>query len=149
MKKNMKFIWLFLILVFVVLQFFPIDKTNPSFNPDDDFIAMENPPEHIATIIKDACYDCHSQQTEYPWYTNVQPVGWWIKGHFQNGRKALNFSQWRQYNEEDKSRGLAEMAEEVEATKMPLLTYWIMHPEAKLSEEKRSELVAYFEERSK
>ena len=149
MKKSKQFLWLALILLFVILQFFPIEKTNPSFQPEDDFIAIENPPAEIATIMKNACYDCHSYQTEYPWYTNIQPVGWWINGHYTHAREKLNFSLWQQYNEEDKPKGLAEMADQVEATKMPLLTYWIMHPEAKLSEEERTNLVAYFRERSK
>ena len=149
MKNKKKTILLSLLTIFVLLQFFQIDKTNPEINPADDFITIENPPQEIATLMKNACYDCHSHQTKYPWYTNIQPVAWWIQGHYRGGRQNLNFSEWRQYNEEDKPRGLAEMAEEVEATKMPLLTYWIAHPEAKLSAEDRASLVAYFKGKSK
>ena len=149
MKKRTRNIWLALILVFVILQFFPIDKTNPPSTPENDFLAIENPPENIKLLIKNACYDCHSNHTKYPWYTNIQPIAWWIRGHYENGRENLNYSEWAQYNEEDKPRGLAEMADEVEETKMPLLTYWLMHPEAKLSEEDRGALVAYFREKSK
>lgn len=148
MKKSTRIIWLALILVFAVIQLFPIEKTNPVFEPSNDFIAIENPPPKIAKLLKDACYDCHSYETKYPWYTNIQPVGWWVRGHYRGGRKHLNFSEWVQYNVTDKSRGLAEMAEEVEETKMPLMTYWLAHPEAKLSEADRAELVQYFKDKS-
>ena len=149
MKKRTRNIWLAFILAFVVLQLFPIDKTNPQSDPADDFIAIENPPEQIVTLMKNACYDCHSNQTRYPWYTNIQPVGWWIRGHFQHARGELNFSEWQQYNQDDKPKALKEMADEVEETKMPLLSYWIMHPEAKLSETDRKLLVDYFRGKSK
>ena len=148
MKKRTRTILLALIGIFAVLQLFQIDKTNPPSDPADDFIAIENPPQEIAQMMKDACYDCHSYQTKYPWYTSIQPVGWWVRSHYRGGRQNLNYSEWRQYNDEDKPKGLHEMAEEIEKMKMPLKSYTWMHPEAKLSEGQKEALIAYFKEKS-
>ncbi|HHM20733.1 MAG TPA: cytochrome C [Bacteroidetes bacterium] len=147
MKNRNKNIWLFLILVFVVIQLFPIDQTNPPADPEDDFITIEKPPEAIGALVKTACYDCHSYQTKYPWYVNIQPVGWWMRSHFRGARKELNFSQWSQYDQEDKAHHFSEMAEEVEEKHMPLKSYTWMHPEARLSNDDRQMLVDFFQSR--
>jgi hypothetical protein len=149
MKERTRIIGLAIVGVFAVLQLFPIDKTNPPSDPAQDFMMLENPPEQVALLLKNACYDCHSHHTKYPWYTNLQPIGWWIKGHFEGARKHLNFSEWGGYELKKKLHKMEECADEVEATKMPLMTYWLMHPEAKLSEEERKVLVDYFISKSK
>ncbi|HFA48210.1 MAG TPA: cytochrome C [Bacteroidetes bacterium] len=149
MKKRTRNIALAAVGIFAVMQLFPIEQTNPPSDPADDFITVENPPEEIAGLMKNACYDCHSHHTEYPWYAGLQPVGWFMKNHFEEARGELNFSKWRQYNDEDKTHALEHMAEEVEETKMPLMSYWIMHPEAKLSGDKRQKLVDYFKSKIK
>jgi len=145
MKNKKKPILLALAALFILLQFFQIDKTNPPVDTNNDYITMQNPPTEIAEMMRTSCYDCHSNETVYPWYTYVQPVGWWVQKHIRAGKKGLNYSEWRQCNEEDKPSSLKEMAEEVEETKMPLLPYWLAHWDAKLNEEKRKKLVAYFE----
>ncbi len=149
MKERTRIIGLATVGVFAVLQLFPIDKTNPSSDPAQDFITLENPPEQIASIMKNACYDCHSYHTKYPWYTNLQPVGWWIEGHYREGREHFNLSEWGSYEADKKQHKMEEAAEEVEATKMPLMPYWVMHPEAKLSADDRKMLVDYFESKSR
>ena len=149
MKKRTRNIWLLVILAFVLMQFFPIEKTNPPSDPANDFITIENPPQQVGTLLKNACYDCHSYHTKYPWYANIQPVGWWIRSHYRGARQNLNYSEWRQYNEEDKPHGLEEMAEEVEEKTMPLKSYTWMHPDAKLSEKDRQVLVEYFKGKSR
>ena len=148
MKKRRRIIWLGAILIFVIMQLFPIDKTNPQSDPSNGFISIENPPQEIALLMKNACYDCHSYHTKYPWYTNIQPVGWWIRGHFRNAREELNFSEWGGYELKKKTHKMKECADEVEETKMPLMSYWLMHPEAKLSEGDRKALVDYFRQKS-
>ena len=142
--KKIKLHWKILIGLFVLMQFFQIDKTNPPVNTDSDFIQIEKPSPAIAKLIKDACYDCHSNETQYPWYTNIQPVGWWIRGHYRGARGDLNYSEWAEYNDEDKPSGLKEMAEEVEEMHMPLKSYTWMHPKSKMNEEQRKELVSFF-----
>jgi len=145
MKKNwLKYGLGVLAVAFVIAQFFPIDKTNPPFDEKDDFINIVQPPQAIATMLKNACYDCHSHQSKYPWYTSIAPVSWWIQGHIDHGREHFNLSKWGQYDAEKKAHKLEECFELVEGTEMPLLSYLIGHPEARMSKDERAELVAWF-----
>ena len=141
MKKiPFKKIGIALLVIFVLMQFYRIDKTNPPVNPAEDFITIENPPTSIVSILKDACYDCHSHETKYPWYTNIMPFSQWIKGHIDHGRKKLNFSKWGTYAASKKEHKLEECTEFVVETKMPLTSYLIAHPEARISKAQRKEL---------
>ena len=94
-------------------------------------------------MLRSACYDCHSNSTIYPWYTKVQPLGWWIKGHVRNGRKKLNFSEWTTLDEERKSHKLSECVEEIEERHMPLKSYTWLHPLAKMDDQDRERLAAW------
>jgi len=134
-----------LLIIFVLMQFYRIDKTNPPVIKSNDFLVNQNPPEAIALMLKNACYDCHSNETKYPWYTNVMPFSYWIKGHITHGREKLNFSTWKQYLDDDKSHHLKECAEVVRETRMPMTTYLIPHPEARISKEERETLAKWFE----
>ncbi|MEQ8704259.1 MAG: heme-binding domain-containing protein [Phaeodactylibacter sp.] len=145
MSKLIKRILFGLLGIFVILQFFQIDKTNPTAPEGQDFITVIQPPEDVVQILKDACYDCHSHQTTYPWYTNIQPVGWWLKGHIEEAREHLNFSTWAAYDAEKRAHKAEESAEEVGEGYMPLKAYPLTHPEARLSDEQRDRLVTWFE----
>lgn len=127
----------------VIIQFFGIDKENPAYQAENDFIAITNPPEEIAQIIKTSCYDCHSYHTEYPWYTSVAPVSWWIGDHIDEGREHFNLSEWGTYSEKKALHKLEEFYEEVEEGEMPLTSYTIMHGEASLSADQIEKLVAW------
>lgn len=128
---------------FVIAQFFQVGKTNPPV--ESDFIQAMNPPQEVAQMLRDACYDCHSNETVYPWYTYIVPVGQWIKGHINEGREHLNFSTWNSYSAEDKSEILHESAEEIEKGKMPLGSYTWTHSKARLSDAQKQTLVGWFE----
>ena len=95
-----------LIIILIIIQFFRIDKTNPVVNSADDFIELTNPPKEIATILVSSCYDCHSNESTYPWYSNVAPVSWWVKHHINEAREELNFSKWSTYNTKKKDHKL-------------------------------------------
>ncbi|MEM7369659.1 MAG: heme-binding domain-containing protein [Bacteroidota bacterium] len=136
-KKVVRYILIGLVAVLVIIQFFGIDKSQPTIDPSKDLIAVESPPAEVATILKSACYDCHSNETSFPWYTNIAPVSWWIKGHIDHGSEHLNFSVWGDYKVKRKNHKMEEIAEEVEEKKMPLKSYTWMHPEAKLSADDR------------
>ena len=129
----------------VIIQFIRIDKTNPEINSDLDFIAISNPPEEVRGILKTSCYDCHSHETVYPWYSNVAPVSWWIKDHINDGRGHLNFSIWGEYEEKRIDHKLEEIVDEVKATEMPLKSYLIAHSESRLSDQQRENLVVWVE----
>ena len=133
-----------IIVLLVIIQFFRIDKTNPTIIQENDFISITNPPENIKNLLKTSCYDCHSNESTYPWYTNVAPISWWVKQHINEAREELNFSEWGTFTEKRKKHKLEEVYEEVEEGEMPLKSYLIAHSEAKLTTEQKNELVAWF-----
>ncbi len=135
-----------LLLAIVALQFFQIDKTNPVTDPALDFMNITNPPDEIATILKTACYDCHSYNTRYPWYTNIQPVAWWVKDHIDHGRDELNFSEFGNYTERRADHKLEEAAEYTLNEEMPLPSYTWGHSDARLTDQERKYLADWFED---
>ena len=143
MKKWIKRILLLLLLAFVVIQFFRIDKSIPEFDPNGDFIAMNPGNEKGAVLLKNACYDCHSYETKYPWYAEVAPVSWVVGDHIKDGRRHLNFSIWSSYEPGKQAHKLEESLEEMERGKMPDPGYVKMHDEANLSEEDKNLLMDY------
>lgn len=140
---NKKYIYLALGVIFVVMQFFGIDKTNPPIDEAKTFIAMENPDAETLQLMKTACYDCHSHQTEYPWYTSLAPLSWWINGHIEHGREHLNLSAWGDYTDKQRSHKIEEVIEVVDGKEMPMLTYWLVHWEAKLTPEQRTQITDF------
>lgn len=133
-----------LVALLVIIQFFRIDKTNPAIVQENDFISQLNPPENIKQLLKTSCYDCHSDESTYPWYTNVAPISWWVKQHINEAREELNFSEWGTFTAKRKKHKLEEIYEEVGEGEMPLKSYLIVHSEAKLTTEQKNELVAWF-----
>lgn len=93
----MKKISVILLVAFILIQFFPIDKNNPAPTPQMDFLTIKNTPETTANLIRNGCYDCHSNETKYLWYSNVQPIAWFLQDHIEEGRKELNFSTFATY----------------------------------------------------
>jgi hypothetical protein len=122
------------IAVVLVIQFIPVNRTNPKV--EGEVVT----PDTVHAILAKACYDCHSNQTEWPWYTYVAPVSWWVSDHVTEGREHLNFSTWSQYDDEKQIEKLDEIWDEVEEGKMPLKNYVRLHSEARLSDQDRSVL---------
>lgn len=129
---------------FIIIQFFPIDKTNPPLEPGMDFLRIKDTPPDIAKLIRTSCYDCHSNETKYPWYASIAPSSWFLKSHVSEGRKELNFSTFATYETARQIHKMEEVTEMVEKKKMPLDSYFIGHQDAKLSDENRKKLVEYF-----
>lgn len=146
MKKHLtkKKIFLFLLITFVVMQAFRIDKTTKTPEASKDFISITGSNAEVTNLLKTACYDCHSNQPIYPWYTNIAPVSWWIKHHINEGSHHLNFSEWGTYSEKRKNHKLEECIEMVEEEEMPMASYTWMHGEAKLTDAQRLVLVEWF-----
>lgn len=137
---NKRNILIALAVVLIIMQFFPIDKTNPPVNQAKDFLTTENAPVEVAQLFKTACYDCHSDETKYPWYTSVAPTSWFVKGHIDDARKHLNFSTWGDYDANQKAHKMEEIIEMVDGKEMPMLTYWMIHWDAKISVEQRTQI---------
>jgi cytochrome c553 len=149
MKKYLKWSAIALLMLLLVLQFFQINKTNPEIKPGEDFLVINKTEASTAKLLKDACYDCHSHETKYPWYTNVVPLSWWIKKHIVKGREELNFSTWATYTAKKADHKLEESIEMLEEKKMPLKSYVIAHSEAKLSADQIKQLSDYFRSQRK
>ena len=104
-------------------------------------------PDEVQAILKTSCYDCHSNNTVYPWYNKIQPVAWWLKNHIDEGRKHLNFSTWGTYNKDLKENMLTKSVQTIQNKTMPMPGYIVYHKEANLSEAERALLIQYFEDR--
>ena len=124
----------------LVIQFFRIDKTNPESDPSMDFLAVMQPPAEIGHLVKASCYDCHSNHTRYPWYANIAPVSWWLKGHIDHGKENLNFSEWGSYSEKKANHKMEECYDKISDKEMPLTSYLIMHSDARLTESQRTSI---------
>jgi len=127
------------LLVLGAAQIFQPGRTNPPVS--SDFIAAAAPPPAVAQMLRAACYDCHSNETLYPWYAYIVPVGNWIQGHVRHGREHLNFSTWGDYPPDKQAHLLEESAEELEKKKMPLGSYTWTHAGARLAEDERRTLI--------
>jgi len=98
-------------------------------------------PADVHRLLVAACYDCHSNHTDYPWYAAVQPVGWWLANHVNGGRRHLNFSAFGAYGPHQAARRLDAIADQVDEDKMPLRSYTWMHPAARLTDAERTKIV--------
>ncbi|RYY90590.1 MAG: cytochrome C [Chitinophagaceae bacterium] len=138
-----KRILLVVVVLLVLIQFIrPEANTNP--RPQGAALANFYPvPAPVEGILKKACYDCHSNNTRYPWYSKVQPVAWWLQHHVDEGKRELNFDEFGAYTRRRQSKKMEEVAEQVEKGEMPLDSYTWIHKEAKLSSEERAALVAW------
>lgn len=143
-KGFLKYSFILLLVAFVVMQFFTINKTNPKVEKAKDFIAIATPPADIEKMIRSACYDCHSNETVYPWYSNLAPVSWWLEDHIEEGRSHLNFSEWGNYEEDKANHKLHECEEEVEEKEMPLSSYTWSHGDAKFTDAQSDKLAKWF-----
>ncbi len=128
-----------LVLILIGIQFVPVDRTAENAEPSMDFLT-QNPTAPAAETLKAACYDCHSNETEYPFYASIAPVSWYIQKHINHGREHLNFSTWTSYSVDDREHILEEMVEEIEENKMPLKSYRLLHGEARLSDAEKEQL---------
>lgn len=139
----MKKIIVGLIIFLIFIQLFSPQKNEESLESISLFLEETQPSKSIENTLNSACYDCHSNHTNYPWYNNITPVNFWISNHINEGKKYLNFSEWKSYNNNQKAHAFEELIDEVTQRKMPLKTYLLQHPEAVLSKEKIEEIVIW------
>jgi hypothetical protein len=127
-------------ILFVTLQFIRTPK-NVAAGPDPrDILAIHPAPPAVEEILRNACYDCHSNTTRYPWYAEIQPLSWWIASHVQKGKKHLNFSTFFDYSVKRADSKLEAAADEVTEGAMPPPSYQLAHPDARLTPEQTQAL---------
>ncbi|WP_257670439.1 heme-binding domain-containing protein [Parapedobacter tibetensis] len=144
--KSVRIGLLILLVVFAGIQFIPAKRNLSDEIPTADFMAVYDVPERIESILKTACYDCHSDNTYYPWYSKIQPVAWFLGDHIEEGKAELNFNAFGNYSDRRKTSKLRSIKSQVEEGKMPLASYTWMHENAKLSEADKNTLITWVNE---
>jgi len=136
--KLSKKILLSLLTILIIIQFFRPEK-NLGGDRTNDINTKYPVPENISLILDKACKDCHSNTTRYPWYSNIQPLAWWMADHVKEGKRELNFSEFTKRKIAVQNHKLEEVIETVKEHEMPLPSYtWLgMHSEADLTDEER------------
>ena len=147
--KLLKIILIILVIVFAALQFVPVKMPENAEAGKDDLISSGVVPQDISSILRTSCYDCHSNQTSYPWYSKVAPASWLLAKDIREGRDDLNFSGWGSYNKRRQIGNLDKIKEEVTSGEMPLRNYLLIHRNARLSSEQRNALGKWTEDMTK
>jgi Haem-binding domain len=127
-------------VLFVGIQFI-VPNENHDGNFENDITKTYVVPENVHTVLKTSCFNCHSNYTNYPWYTRMQPVRWWITGHISEGKGKLNFSNFASYNTKIRYSRFKGIEKNVKAGAMPLPSYLTTHPEGVLSENQKLTLI--------
>ncbi len=138
--KVLKIIVIVVLLAFVGIQFIPTTRNQGEAVPATDLMEVYHVPEQVEMIFKTSCYDCHSDNTNYPWYNKIQPVSWIMEGHIKEGKEELNFNEFGSYSERRQKSKFKSILSQVKDGEMPLASYTWMHREAKLSEKEKRAL---------
>lgn len=128
---------LILLVVLFIINLIPVNLSNPPITSDI------KTPENVKMILRESCYDCHSNETRWYWYTKYAPVSWLIAHDVNEGREYLNFSTWDNYSVNEKREILHESIEEIQEGEMPMKIYELMHPNSKISEDKLKILTSW------
>lgn len=143
MKKYLKWIIPALIVIFAALQFFNPSHANPPVVVD--FIATNSPPPQIAAMLHAACYDCHSHETRWPWYSRVAPVSWLIANDVNEGRDNLDLSDWPADDLMRCAKKMGDMSEQIGFGDMPMKKYTVIHANARLTEAEKKQLMDWLD----
>jgi hypothetical protein len=138
---NMKKIGIALFAILVLIQFIRPERNGSWEKSENDISLAINLPSDVYQILQTSCYDCHSNHTTYPWYTNIQPIGLWMQHHVDEGKEELNFSEFKTYKPKRQKHKLEEIAEQVNEHEMPLSSYTLIHKNAVLTPEQNVALV--------
>lgn len=143
--KIFKKILLLLLLIFIISQFIRPGRNNNIVHSSTDITNTLQVPDSVLAILKVACFDCHSNKTRYPWYTNVQPVGWFMANHITNGKKRFNFNEFGLLSLRRQQSKLKSIISQINDNEMPLPSYKWIHKEARLSEENKKLIIEWAE----
>lgn len=136
-SRRVRWVAAALVLVAVSIQFVPVDRTNPAVPSPIDA------PADVERILRRSCFDCHSHETRWPWYSRVAPMSWFVADHVHEGRRDLNFSRWPVFDFEEQNEAFRDIGKMIRAGKMPLRSYLWLHPDARLSEADKAKLLEW------
>jgi hypothetical protein len=143
--KILKFVIWIVIAILIIIQFIPVSYPEDSKETGNDLIRNNALSEEISTILKTSCYDCHSNETHYPWYSYIAPAKWLVIRDIRLGREGLNFSEWENLKPRDQISLLDGISEEVEAGSMPMPIYTLIHRNAILEDDQKKLLIDWTE----
>ncbi|MFC0775923.1 heme-binding domain-containing protein [Terrimonas alba] len=139
----LKKIFLFLLVILIIIQFIHPEK-NKATGPQANYIGNAHPvPDDVKIILAKACNDCHSNNTEYPWYSAIQPVDWWMNGHVNDGKKHLNLDDYTKRSLRYQYHKLEEIEEQIKEGEMPLQSYTWVHKDAILTAAEKEKLISW------
>lgn len=142
MNKAIKKIFLVGIILFLLIQIYqPARNIDKGQAPSDGFANFYNAPQQIRNILQNSCYDCHSNNTNYPAYSYIQPARYLMEKHIKEGKEELNFNDWTNYSVRKQRNKLNGIIEQIEDDKMPLDSYTLIHKNAKLSDQQKVEMI--------
>ena len=142
MRKKGK--WLFILLIaFILIQFIQPARNQSGQVLQTDITQMFATPANVKTSLKSSCYDCHSNNTYYPWYVNIQPVGWWLASHIKEGKAELNFSEFGTYTQRRQLSKLRSVENSIKDGDMPLSSYTFIHTNARLTKEEKAKIIEW------
>ena len=136
-----KKIMAFIIVLFIAIQLYPVEKPTIIVDNPNDLIATTTVPKNVASKLKAACYDCHSNESNFPWQATIAPSKWLVYKDITEAREELNFSNWNTYNKEDKAEILDDISTVLYDGEMPLKNYTALHSKAKLTEEDKEAII--------
>jgi Haem-binding domain len=137
--------FVFLLIILVIMQVFRPKKNISTAVPVNNIAALYSTPEDIKQVLKAGCNDCHSNNTRYPWYAEVQPVAWWLSNHIKDGKNELNFDEFAAYPPGRQYRKLEEIIKQVKEDQMPLNSYTWIHKDAVFSSDQKQKLTGWAE----
>lgn len=126
-----------LTLILIGIQFVPVDRTNPPVKSE------VSAPSDVQAILRRSCYDCHSNETKWPWYSYVAPVSWFVADHIHEARGDMNFSEWPTFDFELQEHSFEDIEEQISEGKMPIRSYTLIHRDARLSQVDRDALLRW------
>ena len=133
MRRTVRSVAVALVVITTAIQFVRPARTNPLVDPSHALAELQPVPAHVTAVLDRACRDCHSNNTRWPWYSQVAPVSWWVIDHVNHGRSHFNYSDWARYPAADRARLLKNSCDLVREDSMPLPSYRWMHRRARLS----------------
>ena len=136
-----KKILLAILVVIIVIQFIQPARNKSGQVLSSDISKLYSIPAPVQSVLKNACYDCHSNNTNYPWYSNIQPGGWWLASHIRGGKAELNFSEFGDYSSRKQRSKLNSIAKTIEDGTMPFASYTFIHKNARLTKDQKAVLI--------
>jgi len=141
--KTFKRIFFVLVVILIIIQFIRPARNIGDVNPAYEITSAFAVPNNVQDILRNSCYDCHSNNTRYPWYANIQPAAWFMNGHIKDGKRGLNFSEFATYSLRRQFHRFNDIIENVNDGEMPLPSYLLIHTDAKLSTRQKDIIAAW------